>query len=396
MSGRLIRGNHITLLETGGDYFPALVAAIDAARQEVLLETYIFEDDDTGRRVAAALCAAAARGLRVRLMVDGFGSRSFVEGKLHELEATGVEVMVFRREIATFAFRRHRLRRLHRKLSVVDRRIGFVGGINIIDDMNTPRQTPPRFDYAVAIEGPLVGRIHATMSELWQIVRWASFRRRPRETFAQWARPQPQPPQPRIPRRGEIRASLVLRDNLRHRNDIERAYLAALRHAGDEVIIANAYFFPGRRFRKALTDAVERGVKVTLLLQGKVEYWLLHHACRALYPHLLNSGVRIMEYRKSFLHAKVAVIDDDWATVGSSNIDPFSLMLAREANVVVRDQHFAHQLRASLLRAMDDGAVELDAREWQRRPLPQRLLSWLAYGLMRLAIGLAGYGQRLR
>lgn len=384
MSARFVRGNRIRLLETGVAYFPALIAAIGEAEHEVWLETYIFEDDETGQRVARALRGAARRGVRVQVLVDGFGSREFVNSIMRDLESDGVEVMIYRREIAAWSFRRHRLRRLHRKLALIDRRIGFVGGINIIDDMNTPGQTPPRFDYAVSVEGPLVGHIHATMHELWHIMRWARFKRRPSVSEA---------PATRIRRQGDVSAALVLRDNLRHRNDIEIAYLEALRSAGHDVIIASAYFFPGRRFRTALTEAAQRGVQVTLLLQGKVEYWLLHHACRALYPHLLGAGVRIVEYRKSFLHAKVAVVDSDWATVGSSNIDPFSLMLAREANVVVRNDAFTATLRASLQRAMEESGVVLSIEDWQRRPLPQRLLSWLAYGLVRLAIGLAGYGR---
>ena len=144
----------------------------------------------------------------------------------------------------------------------------------------------------------------------------------------------------------------MIRDNLRYRRDIERAYLAAIRTAKREILIANAYFFPGVRFRRALIAAAQRGVRVTLLLQARVEYLLLHYASRALYGQLLAAGIEIQEYHRSFLHAKVAVVDDHWATVGSSNIDPYSLLMAREANVFVRDPHFADQLRVEL--AADD------------------------------------------
>lgn len=381
----LLAGNRIELLQSGVEYFPALLQAIRGAQREILLETYIFERDATGVAVAEALREAALRGVVVRVLVDGFGAREFVREGLPELQSDGVETLVFRPEIRQLSLRRHRLRRLHRKLVVIDGRTAFVGGINIIDDMDTPGQIPPRFDFAVRVQGPLVAEVHAAMARLWRLVLWAGLRRRLMRL--RWVRPG-------HGRVGSMHAAFVIRDNLRHRRDIENAYLDAIREARHEVLLANAYFFPGRAFRHALTDAAARGVKVTLLLQGRVEYWLLHHACRVLYPHLMAAGVRIVEYRKSFLHAKVAVVDADWATVGSSNIDPFSLLLAREANVVVRDRSFAADLRRALHAAILDGGCELTPVDWQRRSLLQRGLSWLAYGVLRLMLGVAGYGRR--
>lgn len=376
----LLPGNHIRLLRNGTEFFPCLQQAIDEAQHEVHLETYIFEADATGQRIAAALCAAARRGVRVRVVVDGFGSRSFVTRLLPQLSASGAEVQVFRKELGLFALQRRRLRRMHRKLTVVDGHIAFVGGINILDDSDTPGENAPRFDYAIRIEGPLVQRIRRAQQDLWRLLSWVSFRRRPRHDPAALE-------DAALPAVGTTRAAFVMRDNLRHRKDIEKAYLKAIGQARNEILIANAYFLPGRRFRTALLAARQRGVTITLLLQGRIEYWLLHHACQAAYPALLSAGVRIVEYRKSFLHAKVAVIDEDWATVGSSNIDPFSLMLAREANVVVRDAAFANELRESLHAAIADGSVTLSRNHWQTRPWRLRVLSWMAFGLVRLLTG---------
>lgn len=384
----VVPGNRITLLECGAEYFPALVAALDAAQAEVHLETYIFARDASGCCVAEALCRAAARGVTVRVMVDGFGGRDFVQETLPELVAAGVEVLIYRREIAGWPrmrnLRRHRLRRLHRKLAVIDGKVAFVGGINIIDDLNTPQNVPPRFDYAVRVEGPLLGAIHAAVTHLWWLVSWARLRVRPLPVSR--VRPQTE-------RVGAVRASFLVRDNLRHRREIEEAYLKAIAGAQKEIILACAYFFPGRRFRQALIDASRRGVRVVLLLQGRVEYALLHYASRALYPHLLEGGVHIHEYHRSFLHAKVAVVDDRWATVGSSNIDPFSLFLAREANVVVHDEGFTAQLHASLMRALRTSAREMQRDDWHRAPRLIRLTSWLAYGLVRLALGMLGLSR---
>ncbi|MBK6632610.1 MAG: cardiolipin synthase ClsB [Betaproteobacteria bacterium] len=378
-------GNAITLLETGSVYFPALLAAIDAAQREFLLETYIFEADTTGRMVAAALCRAAQRGVTVRVLVDGFGAPDFAGSLRPLLEAAGVQVLIYRPEIARFRLRRHRLRRLHRKLAVADGRAAFVGGINIIDDLGALHPETPRYDYAVRIEGPLLAPIHASVRQLWGLVAWAGFRRRLRQPPAAATVAEP---------RGTMRAAFLVRDNLRHRRDIEEAYLEAIEKAREEIILANAYFLPGLRFRRALMEAAGRGVRIIVLLQGRVEYALQHYATQALYGALLEGGVRIFEYHRSFLHAKVAVVDGSWATVGSSNIDPFSLLLAREANIAVSDPVFATELRASLDAAMQAGARELRREDWRRKSWLHRLTSWMAYGVVRLMIGIAGYGGR--
>ncbi|MBL8489727.1 MAG: cardiolipin synthase ClsB [Rhodocyclaceae bacterium] len=382
MRPEFLPGHRVALLERGSEFFPALVAAIDAARVEVRLETYIFAGDGTGRQVAAALAAAARRGVLVRVLVDGFGARNFPADFGAALRLAGGEFEVFRPEVGGLRLRRHRLRRLHRKTAVIDGRVAFVGGINILADRDAETGPEPRHDYAVRIEGPAVARIHAAAGHLWRLVRWAALRRRP--AF------EPVAPNPQAP--GGVEAAFVVRDNFRHRRDIEAAYLSALAMARSEVVIANAYFLPGRRFRRRLVEAARRGVRVSLLVQGRVEYLLQHFATQALYGAFLAEGIRIFEYRRSFLHAKVAVMDAHWATVGSSNIDPFSLLLAREANVVVRDGDFAATLRASLERAIAEGAVEIRPEEWRKAAWPVRLARWLAYGLVRLMVGISGYG----
>jgi len=376
--------SRIGLLQNGAQYFPALEAAIDGAAREIFLESYIFENDDTGRRIAAALQRAARRGVETYLLLDGFGSRTLAAEVVAGLRQAGVLVLFYRPELGRWRMRRHRLRRLHRKLAAIDGKIAFVGGINIIDDMDTPGQIPPRFDYAVQVEGPLTLEITCAARHLWELVAWSQLKQRhlPRRETRPCAGPA-----------GQHRALFLIRDNLRHRRDIEGAYLAAIAGAQREIVIANAYFLPGRRFRHALASAAQRGVRVVLLLQGRVEYVLLHYASRALYGTLLDAGVEIHEYHHSFLHAKVAVVDGRWATVGSSNIDPFSLLLAREANVVVEDPVFAGELRASLEQAMREGSRQVLPQQWQHQPLHRRFLVWLSYGMVRLLMGVVGYAN---
>lgn len=379
-----VDGNRINLLTSGSEYFPALEAVFDAAQHEIHLETYIFEDDVAGRRIAAALQRAARRGVATHLLVDGYGSRQLNPGLVAGMQSAGVRYLVYRPDIAPWTFQRQRLRRMHRKLAVIDAQVAFVGGINIIDDMHTPGQTPPRFDYAVRIEGPLLINIHPVAKKLWALVEFTQ--------LGQDWRPRAPPVAADNPL-GHQRAAFLVRDNLRHRSDIEEAYLAAVAGARSEILIASSYFFPGQVFRRALMDAAARGVRVVLLLQGRVEYVLLHYAAHALYGAFLDAGIEIHEYHKSFLHAKVAVIDRRWATVGSSNIDPLSLLLAREANVVIDDREFAAGLQQSLATAMAAGAHQVLRESWKDQPLPKRVGMWLAYGLARILIGISGYGR---
>src|SRR5215470_2050233 len=385
MPARFLPGNRLTLLRAGAEYFPALEEAIDAAGAEVFLETYIYAGDATGRRVTRALCDAASRGVAVHVLVDGFGARDMPEEFVTALGDAGVGLLVYRPEVWRFPWRTDRLRRMHRKLVAIDDRIAFIGGINIIDDADTPRQRPPRYDFAAMIEGPLVGEVTREAERLWN--RIALARMRPEWRVRISADPPPAP-------EGRQRAALVVRDNLRNRRSIENAYLEAMDAASEEIVIANAYFLPGTRFRRALARAAKRRVRVVLMLQARVEYVTLHYATRALYGALLEAGVEIYEYRRSFMHAKVAVVDGRWATVGSSNIDPFSLLLAREANVVVEDERFAGELRRLLLDDIARGARIVRARHWSRQPLWRRIPYWIAYGLARFAIGVLGLGGR--
>lgn len=386
MIPEITEGNRLTLLRNGAEYFPALEEAIRGARREVFLETYIFAGDESARRITDALIDAAGRGVAVHVLVDGFGSRDLMPSDLgYRLLAAGVKFLVFRPEVRWFQFRRQRLRRMHRKIVVADARVGFVGGINIIDDMHTPGHMPPRFDFAVRVEGPLVAQMQEQAERLWARVAWVRLHRRWRARLRA---------ELDFARKGTQRAALLVRDNLRHRFDIEDAYLEAIHGAREEIIIANAYFFPGRRFRQALIAAARRGVRVVVLLQGRVEYVLLHYASRALYGLLLDAGVEIHEYYKSFLHAKVAVIDAHWSTVGSSNIDPFSLMLAREANVVALDREFAAELREALQQALEVGARVVQKRRWFQKPLATRIAIWIAYAAVRLLMGVFGYAGK--
>ena len=390
-----IKGNHIQLLCNGAEYFPALEAAITQAKSSVYLQTYIYAEDAVGISIGNALVTAARRGVAVHLLVDGFGSKDLPPSFVERLEEGGVQVMFYRPKISPWTFKKNRLRRLHQKVAIVDDNVGFVGGINIIDDFDVPNpipnNVPPRIDYAVRIEGPLLVPIAASVLKLWRRMAWLRFRLSATQKELSVATLK-QPVQS-VAETGDIEAAFVLRDNVLRRRDIERAYLSAIEQAHTEIIIANAYFVPGHTFRKALIAAAARGVQVTLLLQGRLEYFLML-ATHAFYSDFLCNGIHIFEYRKSLMHSKVAVIDGHWATVGSSNLDPFSLLLAREANVVVKDVSFCTTLRTSIIANINAGAVQIDPHDWVAGNLFKRLVSKIMIGLTRVLLGFIGKDSR--
>jgi cardiolipin synthase len=348
-SVNFLADNEVRLLRSGTDYFPALEQAIQTAQYEIYFETYIFAGDETGQRILAALIAAAARGVQVRMITDWFGTGNAQINRMHaQLTAGGVEHRIFN------PWFKRGVTRTHRKICVVDRAVAFVGGININDDMycdynHSISLSAPRWDFAVAVRGPLVAQIQNEAVAQWRrLGKLGLFKRIGLYRDLRKLN--------KIASQNMVQAGFVVRDNLRNRHTIQRAYLRALGRARKSVLLANPYFAPGRKFRRALAAAAERGVEVVLLI-GVGEIWLQDAVAHSFYPKLLAAGVKVVEYHKTQLHAKVAVIDDDWATVGSSNVDGLSLFLNQEANVVIKDASFARSLRQQIEEAIADGVV---------------------------------------
>jgi cardiolipin synthase len=379
------------LLRGGVDLFAALVAAMDTAQCEVRLETYIFDFAGAGADVGNALVRAAQRGVAVHVVVDGVGTGQLPPEWDQRFKQAGVHCHVYS-PLSRFGFwMPGGWRRLHRKLCVVDQTVAFCGGINILDDYLDPHVqgllASPRLDYAVSVRGPVVRAVHDTMTQLWSRIE-AVQDLRSQDIAGALDALRSADQDLALPSRGAVQ--LVLRDNVRHRVHIERVYRKALATARDDVVVASAYFFPGLRLRRALVMAARRGVRVRLLLQGQYEYFLPYRASRQLYGQLMAAGVEIYEYHASYLHAKVAVVDQHWATVGSSNLDPLSLLLAREANLVMRNRPLAQALHASLCEAMAAGATRIDPQAYVSRPWWVRCVDWLASAVLRFGVFLTG------
>jgi cardiolipin synthase len=383
-SVNFLADNEVKLLHTGTDFFPALIGAIERAQYEIYFETYIFAGDETGQRVMAALIAAAQRGIHVRMITDWWGTGRRQVNHMHEkLVAGGVEHRIFNPWFT------RGVTRTHRKICVVDREVALVGGININDDMfcdynHAIALDSPRWDFAVQVRGPLVASIQKEQETQWRrlgkmnIIKRISLYRDMRKVN-------------KIAAENMVQAGFVVRDNLRNRSTIQRAYLQALGRARKSVLLANPYFAPGRKFRRALAAAAERGVDVTLLI-GVGEIWLQDAVAHSFYPKLLAAGVKIVEYRKTQLHAKVAVIDDDWATVGSSNVDGLSLFLNQEANVVIKDAAFAQSLRQHIEDAIADGVV-INYADFEHVGHIRRVGYEIAFVFYRAVMGLFSVGK---
>jgi cardiolipin synthase len=321
--------------------------------------------------------------VKVRVVADWFGTGHLVARRLGGAFADGgVHYRIFN------PWFRRGTARSHRKIAVVDREIAFVGGINVNDDWfcdyDPKKRLPaPRWDFAVEVRGPLVAQIHHEAQAQWARVghmniirRLGLFREMRKQPIGLGERP--------------MQAAFVVRDNLRNRRTIQRAYLLALGRAKRSVLVANPYFAPGRKLREALAQAARRGVDVRLLI-GVGEFRLQDMVAHSFYPKLLAAGVKVYEYRKTQLHAKVAVVDDDWATVGSSNCDGLSLFVNQEANVVVRDRGFASTVRRHVERGILD-AVPIMREEIEHVGWCRRTSYGLAYRLYKLAMRLFAIG----
>jgi cardiolipin synthase len=380
----LVGNNDVTLLHSGAEFFPALIAAIDAAQSQVYLETYIFASDETGEEVKAALKRAASRGVSVNVITDWLGTGHAQSVRLNqEFRAERINHRIFN------AWFQRGMTRTHRKICVIDRSVALLGGLNINHDLRSDDNyhellPAPRWDMAVQVRGPLVEHIHLEVEFQWMLLGGFHLRYRFEKFLDKWMRMQPGSKEP-------VLAGLVVRDNLRNRRTIERAYLKALGTARESAMLATPYFAPGRKLRIALANAAQRGVDVTLLI-GVGQFRIQDAVAHSFYPKLLKSGVKVVEYRKTQLHGKVAVVDEEWSTVGSSNWDGLSLLVNQEANIVVQDRGFSQLLRDHIRRAVADG-VPVRLEDYANKPWYKRMLYGAAYVFYRTVLRAIASGR---
>jgi cardiolipin synthase A/B len=370
MNGPWREGNRVLLLENGEDFFPRVNALVRRATRCIYIETFILSEDVVGNALKDALVDAAARGIGVDLLLDGFGSDCLSHDFQAGLVAAGVRVHFFARGKRLMGFRTNPFRRMHRKITVIDDAVALVGGINFCAEQLLGSGPEALQDFAVEVEGPVV-------ADIVRFVRMSNST--PAHTGV--GRSPAAAADGQLP--GTARARFVTRDNHRYRNAIELEYRRAIERSRREVLIANAYFFPGYRLLRALRRAARRGVQVTLLLQGRPDLRIVSILARWLHGYLLRGGVHIFEYTARPLHAKVAVIDDAWSTVGSSNLDPLSLSLNLEANLIIDDDAFHATLRSRLQCLISRHSRRLGPEDVPEQTVGQLLATLLVFHFLR-------------
>ncbi len=373
-------GNQLRLLENGDQFFPRVSGAIQRAQRTLLLETFILFEDEVGKALHRDLLAAAQRGVKVEVMVDGYGSPDLSTQYINRLTEAGVRFIYYDPRPLVMGMRTNVFRRLHRKIVVIDEEIAFVGGINFSAEHNTDYGPEAKQDYAVEVKGPVVLDIaryvqQAIGSE--QVTRrwWGARSQR----LAVNALP------------GDAQVLFVYRDNDEHRDDIEQHYLDMLRKAKQDVIIANAYFFPGYRLLREMRSAAQRGVRVRLIVQGEPDMPIVKVGAELLYNYLVDAGVEVYEYCRRPLHGKVAVQDQRWSTVGSSNLDPLSLSLNLEANLIIHDHAFNQTLRDNLEQLLAADCVRVDEDKLPPRTWWQLTKSVIVFHFLRHFPAIAGW-----
>ena len=363
----LVVGNAVRLLRNGAETFPAWLGAIEAARERVSLEMYIFHDDGIGRKFADALMRAAARGVHVRLLYDYVGCRDTPQAFFDRMRAAGVHTIAYHK----YRFWRPRFwnlfRRDHRKTLVCDGWVAFTGGVNIADDwVSLVDGGGDWHDAAIQVEGPAVPIIEEIFLRTWN----RRARKRARLDPAKLARPAPA---------GDTRVCVVSNTELRERFAIRRAALHAIRESRRRIILANPYFVPDRGILYALTRAARRGVDVRLLLPLRSDSRLLDLAARASFGRLLKGSVRIWR-SQSVIHTKLLAVDDAFISIGSYNFDHRSLRYNLELVVNVLDgRHNADAI--AMLEADIAASKELTLETFERRSPIDRLLERLAHSI---------------
>lgn len=352
-------GNEAELLINGSQYFPAVFDSIRSAQREILIETFIIFNDEVGQGLKEALLEAAARNVRIEVTVDGYGTADLDSEYIAELTAAGVSMHVYDPQPRRLGVRTNLFRRLHRKIVVVDGELAYISGINYGWDHLPEKYSMGKQDYGVRVRGPIVKDIRRAARAL--LLEHQAVQGLPVELGE--AAPV-----------GQSTMRLAIRNNYHHRTDIEDHYLGAIRTAKSRLMIANAYFFPSYHLWHALRSAARRGVEVSLILQGRPDMPWARVFSSSLYSYLLKDGIQIYEYKERPLHAKIAIADDEWVTVGSSNLDPLSLSLNLEANLFIRDARLNQQIHGHLMELIENSCHLItpevaEKGRWWRAPL---------------------------
>ena len=353
----------VQLVFSGKDYFQRLERLIEGVRQELHIQTYIFDNDETGERVITLLKKAAARGVKIYVLLDGFGASAFPKKIREELTEAGVKIRFFAPFFSTNTF--YLGRRMHHKVVVADTNTALIGGINIADKYRGTDGELPWLDYAVELKG----NVCAGLREFcFNIYHKRSFRKIA-ETGTDSA--------------GTVPVRIAINDWVNGKNEISSDYLDAIRNAKKEIIIVGGYFIPGKRLRTALKQAVKRGVNVKIVLAGISDVILVARATRFFYAFMLRNKMELYEWRQSILHGKAAVIDTEWSTIGSFNLNHLSTYASIEMNVEIRSKQFSEAFSGHLYEVISR-CRKVPEQDPEKTTVFGKLLNWASFRLIRM------------
>lgn len=365
--------NKANVIRGGRKYFDLLLELINNATESIHLQTYIFNEDATGKEVAEALIAAAKRNVEVHLMADGYASKALSEDFINSLKSSGILFRFFEPLLKSKYF--YLGRRMHHKIFVVDARFALVGGINVADRYNEVDGIPPWLDFALYVEGEIAKQLCVFC---WKT--WNGFIKKMGITPCEQAQ--------LYFDIAENEISLVrMRRNdwVRNKNQISATYLEMFRTAKSHIIIVGSYFLPGEMIRRALRNAVKRGVKIRVITSADSDVMVSKYAERWMYDWLIRNKIELYEYQPAVLHGKMAVCDGKWFTIGSYNVNDISAYASVELNLDVRDERLSVNVETDLEKIIQNDCVAITKeRNHLSANILKRFAQWLAYKVIRL------------
>lgn len=324
--------NAVQLIKGGAEYFSLLEKLIDEAKHSIHLQVYIFDENETGQRIADALTRAAERGVKVYFIVDGYATAWFSEGLRQRFRKAGVRFRRFAPLLRSKYF--YFGRRLHHKVFVADSKHALVGGINISNRYNDMPDQPAWLDRALYVEGLVAQELVQVCCDIWNKAFDETDKIKIKIDEKELAGSQ----------EGQYSVRVRINDWVRRRNEVWRSYFEMINNAEDTIIIMCSYFMPGWIYRQQMAKAIKRGVKIKVILSGKSDVPLSKYAERYLYRWMLENGMQLYEYQHNILHAKLALYDGKWLTIGSYNVNDISALASIELNLDVRNKPFVKQV----------------------------------------------------
>ena len=368
-------GHRIELLRSGENFFSAIETTIDEAEHYIHFQTYIVDDDQTGRRIVDALIRAAERGVRVYFLLDAYGGNSFSKNLIDKVEKAGIFFRLFSPQLITKGFQLSL--RLHHKVLLTDGDTAIIGGMNIADRYHGNPGLKEWLDFAILIKGPECAHVLLIVKRLWNRT-FISKKERSRETVHN-------------PALYEENVKIKVLQNNWYRNKIEilKSYRSALKHAQNRMTIFASYFLPGRNERRLLRNASRRGVDIRIVLSAESDEPVVKRATNFLYDFILRNNISIYEYLPSNLHAKVATVDGNWSTIGSYNMNHLSDYGSVEMNADILDSQFGEQFEGLLQDIIKNDCRQVTFEEYIRRKTWLfQLTDWFSYQMIRIMMRL--------